>query len=112
MARLHEYFLNLRCVAVSFQFQFVVLRLFSEARDPLYAEDTASFPWRPLCLPPADWQRAALCLWRQRAFRELLKKKEFHVGPTVPPLVAHLVLTPGVAGTDLGPEDVVGGQVG
>ncbi|KAM7058376.1 Fanconi anemia group A protein isoform 2-T2 [Molossus nigricans] len=61
------------------KFQFVVLRLFSEARDPLYAEDTASFPWRPLCLPSADWRRAALCLWRQRAFRELLKKKEFHL---------------------------------
>ncbi|XP_036159204.1 Fanconi anemia group A protein isoform X2 [Myotis myotis] len=60
------------------KFQFIVLRLFSEARYPLSVEDTASLPWRPLCLPSADWQRAALCLWRQRAFRELLKEKEFH----------------------------------
>ncbi|KAK1330595.1 hypothetical protein QTO34_010791 [Cnephaeus nilssonii] len=61
------------------KFQFIVLRLFSEARDPLSVEDTASLPWRPLCLPPADWQQAAFCLWRQRAFRELLKEKEFHL---------------------------------
>ncbi|XP_045431802.1 Fanconi anemia group A protein isoform X3 [Pipistrellus kuhlii] len=61
------------------KFQFIVLRLFSEARDPLSVEDTASLPWRPSCLPPADWQRAALCLWRQRAFQELLKEKDFHL---------------------------------
>lgn len=89
-----------------------MLRLFSEARDALFVEDTASLPWRPLCLLPADWQRASLCLWRQRAFQELLKKMEFHVGPTVPPLVSHFILTPGFEGTDLGPEDVLGGQVG
>ncbi|XP_016067742.1 PREDICTED: Fanconi anemia group A protein isoform X4 [Miniopterus natalensis] len=61
------------------KFQFIVLRLFSEARDTLSVEDTASLPWRPLCLLPADWQRASLCLWRQRAFQELLKKMEFHL---------------------------------
>uniref|UniRef100_G1PNC5 FA complementation group A n=1 Tax=Myotis lucifugus TaxID=59463 RepID=G1PNC5_MYOLU len=61
------------------KFQFIVLRLFSEARYPLSVEDTASLPWRPLCLPSADWQRAALCLWRQSAFQELLKEKEFHL---------------------------------
>ncbi|XP_054426243.1 Fanconi anemia group A protein [Pteronotus mesoamericanus] len=69
------------------KFHFVVLRLFSEARDalsaedtardPLSEEDTANLPWRPLCLPPADWQRAALCLWRHKAFQELLKEEEF-----------------------------------
>ncbi|KAM8776511.1 LOW QUALITY PROTEIN: Fanconi anemia group A protein [Rhynchonycteris naso] len=61
------------------KFQFVVLRLFSEARGPLSAEDTGGLPWRPLCLTHADWQRAALCLWRQTAFQELLKEKEFHL---------------------------------
>ncbi|XP_066205005.1 Fanconi anemia group A protein [Saccopteryx leptura] len=61
------------------KFQFVVLRLFSEARGPLSAEDTGGLPWRPFGLPPADWQRAALCLWRQTAFQELLKEKEFHL---------------------------------
>ncbi|XP_036998687.2 Fanconi anemia group A protein [Artibeus jamaicensis] len=61
------------------KFQFVVLRLFSEARGPLSVEDAASLPWRPLCLLPVDWQRAALCLWRHKAFRDLLKEEEFHL---------------------------------
>lgn len=67
-----------------FQFQFIVLRVFSEARDPLSWGDTASPPWRSLYLPPADWQQAALCLWRHRTFQELLKEKGFHVGPLAP----------------------------
>ncbi|XP_032984859.1 Fanconi anemia group A protein [Rhinolophus ferrumequinum] len=61
------------------KFQFVVLRLFSEARDPLSREDAASLPWRPLYLSPTDWQRAALCLWRHTTFLELSKEKEFHL---------------------------------
>ncbi|XP_021561324.2 Fanconi anemia group A protein isoform X1 [Neomonachus schauinslandi] len=61
------------------KFQFVTLRLFSEAREPPSQEHPASLPWRLLCLPTADWQRAALCLWKQRTFQELLKQKEFHL---------------------------------
>ncbi|XP_027472901.1 Fanconi anemia group A protein isoform X4 [Zalophus californianus] len=61
------------------KFQFVILRLFSEAREPPSQEDPAGLPWRLLCLPTADWQRAALCLWKQRTFQELLKQKEFHL---------------------------------
>ncbi|XP_015984425.2 Fanconi anemia group A protein isoform X3 [Rousettus aegyptiacus] len=61
------------------KFQFIVLRVFSEARDPLSWGDTASPPWRSLYLPPADWQQAALCLWRHRTFQELLKEKGFHL---------------------------------
>ncbi|XP_049478743.1 Fanconi anemia group A protein [Panthera uncia] len=61
------------------KFQFIILRLFPEARDPLCPEDTADPPWRPLCRPSADWQQAALCLWKQRTFQELLKEKEFHL---------------------------------
>ncbi|KAM5207637.1 Fanconi anemia group A protein isoform 2-T2 [Hipposideros larvatus] len=61
------------------KFQFVVLRLFSEARDPVSREDAANLPWRPLYLSPTDWQRAALCLWRHTTFRELSKQKEFHL---------------------------------
>ncbi|XP_003998418.1 Fanconi anemia group A protein isoform X6 [Felis catus] len=61
------------------KFQFIILRLFPEARDPLGPEDTADPPWRPLCQPSADWQQAALCLWKQRTFQELLKEKEFHL---------------------------------
>ncbi|XP_046539282.1 Fanconi anemia group A protein isoform X4 [Equus quagga] len=61
------------------KFQFLVFRLFSEARDPLSQEDTAGLAWKPLGLPSMDWQRAALCLWRQRTFQELLKEKQFHL---------------------------------
>ncbi|XP_077610266.1 Fanconi anemia group A protein [Crocuta crocuta] len=61
------------------RFQFIVFRLFSEARDPVCQEDTAGPPWRPLFQPSADWQQAALRLWRQRPFQELLKEKEFHL---------------------------------
>ncbi|XP_036922347.1 Fanconi anemia group A protein [Sturnira hondurensis] len=58
------------------KFQFVVLRLFSEARGPVSVEDAAGLPW---CLLPVDWQRAALCLWRHRAFQDLLKEEEFRL---------------------------------
>ncbi|XP_045674531.1 Fanconi anemia group A protein [Phyllostomus hastatus] len=61
------------------KFQFVVLRLLSEARGPLSAEDPAHLPWRPSCLLPGDWQRAALCLWRQRAFQDLVKEEAFRL---------------------------------
>ncbi|XP_036690666.1 Fanconi anemia group A protein isoform X4 [Balaenoptera musculus] len=57
------------------KFQFIVFRWFSEARDPPSWEDPASSPWRPLCLPSADWQQAALCLWKQRTSRELLQRE-------------------------------------
>ncbi|XP_057390983.1 Fanconi anemia group A protein isoform X2 [Balaenoptera acutorostrata] len=57
------------------KFQFIVFRWFSEARDPPSWEDLASSPWRSLCLPSADWRRAALCLWKQRTSRELLQRE-------------------------------------
>nr|XP_033700573.1 Fanconi anemia group A protein isoform X5 [Tursiops truncatus] len=61
------------------KFQFMVFRWFSEARDPPSWEDPASSPWRPLCLPSVDWQRATLCLWKQRTLRELLKQEGLHL---------------------------------
>ncbi|XP_055088870.1 Fanconi anemia group A protein isoform X2 [Symphalangus syndactylus] len=61
------------------KFQFLVFRLFSEARQPLSREDAASLSWRPLYLPSADWQRAALSLWTHRTFRELLKEENIHL---------------------------------
>ncbi|XP_059940419.1 Fanconi anemia group A protein isoform X4 [Mesoplodon densirostris] len=61
------------------KFQFLVFRWFSETRDPPSWEDPASSPWRPLCLPSVDWQRAALCLWKQRTLRELLKQEGLHL---------------------------------
>ena len=57
-----------------------MLRLFPEARAPCAPEHAACVPWRPLYLPSADWQRAALSLWRRDSFQELLKDKEFYVG--------------------------------
>nr|XP_054956527.1 Fanconi anemia group A protein isoform X8 [Pan paniscus] len=61
------------------KFQFLMFRLFSEARQPLSEEDVASLSWRPLHLPSADWQRAALSLWTHRTFRELLKEEDVHL---------------------------------
>lgn len=73
-----------------FQFQFIMFRWFPEARDPPSQEDLASSPWRPLFLPSVDWRRAALCLWKQRALKELLKQGGLQVGPAVPSL-GHLL---------------------
>ncbi|KAI5276850.1 Fanconi Anemia Group A Protein [Manis pentadactyla] len=61
------------------KFQFIVLRLFSEARDPLCQEDTAGLPRGPLCLLATDWQQAALCLWKHSTFWELLTERELHL---------------------------------
>ncbi|OBS77115.1 hypothetical protein A6R68_16418 [Neotoma lepida] len=64
------------------KFQFIMLRVFSEARAPCLPEHTkhtASLSWRPLYLPSVDWQSAALSLWRQNSFQELLKEKEFYL---------------------------------
>nr|XP_045012381.1 Fanconi anemia group A protein [Jaculus jaculus] len=61
------------------KFQFIVFRLFPEARAPCPPEDTAGLAWRPLYLPSADWQSAAFSLWRQSSFQELLKETEFHL---------------------------------
>ncbi|KAK7801790.1 hypothetical protein U0070_027511 [Myodes glareolus] len=61
------------------RFQFIMLRVFSEARTPCPPEHTASLSWRPSDLPPADWQSAALSLWRWSSFQELLKEKEFYL---------------------------------
>lgn len=73
-----------------FQFQFLVFRLFSEARAPLPREDAAGLPWRPPCLSPTDWKTATLALWRQGHFQELLTG-EFCVGRPSP--AAHLFPT-------------------
>uniref|UniRef100_H0WQV8 FA complementation group A n=1 Tax=Otolemur garnettii TaxID=30611 RepID=H0WQV8_OTOGA len=61
------------------KFQFLMFRLFSETREPPSCEDTAGVPWRPLHPPPADWQRAALSLWGQSTFQDLLKEKALHL---------------------------------
>ncbi|XP_069843921.1 Fanconi anemia group A protein isoform X1 [Dipodomys merriami] len=61
------------------KFQFIVFRLFPEARTPHPSQDTAGLPWKPLFLPSADWQSAALSLWKWSSFQELLKEKEFHL---------------------------------
>ncbi|XP_055001179.1 Fanconi anemia group A protein isoform X1 [Sorex araneus] len=61
------------------KFQFLVLRLFAEAREhPCWGHDTG-LPWRALSPPSADWQRAALCLWQQRSFQDLLVEEGLHL---------------------------------
>ncbi|XP_055992254.1 Fanconi anemia group A protein [Sorex fumeus] len=61
------------------KFQFLMLRLFAEAReDPCWGGD-AGLPWRALSPASADWQCAALCLWRQRSFQDLLVEEGLHL---------------------------------
>ncbi|XP_058530791.1 Fanconi anemia group A protein [Ochotona princeps] len=60
------------------KFQFTVFRLLPESRVPVPPEDTAGLPWSAL-QPPAPWQRAALSLWRQSGFQELLKEQQFRL---------------------------------
>nr|XP_023413784.1 Fanconi anemia group A protein isoform X1 [Loxodonta africana] len=67
------------CPGLVKKFQFVVLRLFSEAREPPCLDVAGDLLWKPLCLSSTDWTRAALCLWRNRTFQELLKEKEFQL---------------------------------
>ncbi|XP_019063501.2 Fanconi anemia group A protein isoform X6 [Fukomys damarensis] len=61
------------------KFQFALFRLLSEAREPCPGENVTGPPWRPSCLPSADWQSAALALWRQSSFQELLEEPEFRL---------------------------------
>ncbi|XP_013363404.1 PREDICTED: Fanconi anemia group A protein isoform X3 [Chinchilla lanigera] len=61
------------------KFQFAVFRSVSEAREPRPTENEAGPPWRPSCLLSADWQSAALALWRQSSFQELLEEPEFQL---------------------------------
>ncbi|XP_057569459.1 Fanconi anemia group A protein isoform X4 [Hippopotamus amphibius kiboko] len=75
----HDVLLSCLSPGLIKKFQFIMFRWFSEARDPPSWEDPAGPPWRPLCLPAVDWQRAALCLWKQRTLQELLKQEGFQL---------------------------------
>ncbi|XP_068941612.1 Fanconi anemia group A protein isoform X1 [Petaurus breviceps papuanus] len=60
--------------------QFVVLRAYLEARGTTCQEDVVvDIPWRNLSSPFVDWKKAALCLWKQRKFQELLKERQFQL---------------------------------
>ncbi|XP_044515316.1 Fanconi anemia group A protein [Gracilinanus agilis] len=58
--------------------QFVVLRMYLESRT-ICQEDVVDLPWRNLSSPFVDWKKAALCLWKQRKFQELLKQREYQL---------------------------------
>ncbi|KAL7979683.1 hypothetical protein Chor_004841, partial [Crotalus horridus] len=59
--------------------QYVVPRLCLEARETGYEGDSAAFPWKMLSCPPLCYQEAALSLWKQTRFRELLREEAFQV---------------------------------
>ncbi|XP_043840673.1 Fanconi anemia group A protein [Dromiciops gliroides] len=59
--------------------QFVVLRMYLEARGTTCQEDVVDLPWKNLSSPFVDWKKAALCLWKQRKFQELLKERQFQL---------------------------------
>nr|XP_028595747.1 Fanconi anemia group A protein isoform X1 [Podarcis muralis] len=59
--------------------QYVVPRLSLEARGRAYDGDPAEIPWKTLSHPAICYRKAALCLWKQTQFKELLQEKEFQL---------------------------------
>ncbi|XP_074140807.1 Fanconi anemia group A protein [Sminthopsis crassicaudata] len=59
--------------------QFVVLRMYLEARGTICQEDDVDLPWQNLSSSSIDWKKAALCLWKQKNFQKLLKEKQFQL---------------------------------
>ncbi|KAK9392613.1 Fanconi anemia group A protein [Crotalus adamanteus] len=59
--------------------QYVVPRLCLEARETGYEGDSAAFPWKMLSCPPLCYQEAALGVWKQTRFRELLREEAFQL---------------------------------
>ncbi|XP_063169231.1 Fanconi anemia group A protein [Candoia aspera] len=59
--------------------QHVVPRLCSEARGTGCEGDTAAFPWKMLSSATLCYRKAALSLWRQTRFKELLQEKAFQL---------------------------------
>ncbi|KAM6430159.1 Fanconi anemia group A protein isoform 2-T2 [Liasis olivaceus] len=59
--------------------QYVVTRLCLEARGTSCEGDTAAFPWKMLSCPTLCYRKAALRLWRQACFKELLQEKAFQL---------------------------------
>ncbi|KFZ52276.1 Fanconi anemia group A protein, partial [Antrostomus carolinensis] len=59
--------------------QYVVPRLCLEARGVLCQESKTDLIWSCQPCPSLNYKRAALCLWKQARFQELLKEKEFQL---------------------------------
>uniref|UniRef100_A0A4X2LZ92 FA complementation group A n=1 Tax=Vombatus ursinus TaxID=29139 RepID=A0A4X2LZ92_VOMUR len=59
--------------------QFVALRTYVETRGAACQEDAVDLPWRNVSSSFVDWKKAALCLWKQRKFQELLKERQFQL---------------------------------
>lgn len=62
------------------QLQFAVMRLSLEARGIDCKEDCkVELPWESLSRSSPCYQKAALCLWKQTRFQELLQESQFQV---------------------------------
>ncbi|XP_032086259.1 Fanconi anemia group A protein isoform X2 [Thamnophis elegans] len=59
--------------------QYVVPRLCLEARETGCGGDSAASPWKALSRPPLCHQKAALGLWKQTRFQELLREEAFQL---------------------------------
>ncbi|XP_053126607.1 Fanconi anemia group A protein [Hemicordylus capensis] len=59
--------------------QFVVPRLSLEARGISCHEDAAELSWERFSQPALCYRKAALCLWKQARFRELVQEKAFQL---------------------------------
>ncbi|NXW43109.1 FANCA protein, partial [Nyctiprogne leucopyga] len=59
--------------------QYLVPRLCLEARGVLCEESKTDPSWSSQSCPSLNYRRAALCLWKQARFQELLKEREFQL---------------------------------
>ncbi|XP_074056868.1 Fanconi anemia group A protein isoform X2 [Macrotis lagotis] len=75
----HDVLCNYLPAGLIKKMQFVVLRMYLEARGTTCQEDIVNLPWRNLSSPLIDWKKATLCLWTQRKFQELLKERQFQL---------------------------------
>ncbi|XP_042293887.1 Fanconi anemia group A protein isoform X2 [Sceloporus undulatus] len=75
----HDHFCTLLPPGFVKKLQYVVPRLCVEARDTGWEGNTDDLPWETLSHLNFCYSKAALCLWKQPHFKELLQEKVFQL---------------------------------
>ncbi|XP_058010870.1 Fanconi anemia group A protein isoform X2 [Ahaetulla prasina] len=75
----HEHLCSVLHPGFMKKLQYVLPRLCLEARETGYEGDSAAFPWKMLSCPPLCYQKAALNLWKETRFQELLREEAFQL---------------------------------
>uniref|UniRef100_A0A8D0GNN4 FA complementation group A n=1 Tax=Sphenodon punctatus TaxID=8508 RepID=A0A8D0GNN4_SPHPU len=74
-SRSHDGFCTLLHPSFIKKLQYAVPRLILEARGTGCEEEAAELLWKSLSQPALSYERAALCLWKQTSFQELLQER-------------------------------------